>query len=147
MACFQADIGAIFWALRTPIELPRRTVRKFTRELGHVDYEEQVLSTGEGKMVFGGLAVKGGLTLKMCDLSKQPLAVRAFIALVQLLATVSIVRVILCCIKNFMFGKMFDTRSTGPSNKTCPRRESEKSVEHNLSLVDKEIPLESLNRG
>ena len=76
----------------------RRSERKFTRELDHVDYEDQMLATSDGKMVFGDITHQGGMTLKMSDLSKQPLVRRAFISVFQVLMRVWIGRVIVRCL-------------------------------------------------
>ena len=72
----------------------RKSERKFTKELDHVDYEDQTLATSDGKMVFGDITHQGGMTLKMSDLSKQPLVRQAFIAMFQVLMRVWFGRVI-----------------------------------------------------
>ena len=76
----------------------RRSERRYTKELDHVNYEDQILATNEGKMVFGGITDKGGMTLKMSDMSKQPLVRQAFIAIIQVLMRVPFGRVIVRCI-------------------------------------------------
>ena len=72
----------------------RKSERKFTRELDHVDYQDQILANSDGKLVFGDITHQGGMTLKMSDLSKQPLVRQAFIAMFQVLMRISLGRVV-----------------------------------------------------
>ena len=72
----------------------RKSERKYSRELDHVDYQDQILATSDGKKVFGDITHQGGMTLKMTDLTKQPLVRQVFIALFQVLMRASLGRVI-----------------------------------------------------
>ena len=70
----------------------RKSQVKYGKEVGYVSYEDQVLATSEGRMVFRDHAEKGGMSLKVSDLSKLPLVLQYVIAVCQTLMTMSFAR-------------------------------------------------------
>ena len=81
----------------------RKANTKYGKEVGYISYEEQVLATSDGRMVFGGLAEKGGISLIVSDLTKFPLLLQYVIAAFQALMKISIGHPLIKYIAFFVF--------------------------------------------
>ena len=87
--------GGIVMSVATVEALRNRGESKqFSTELGHIRYSDQVLQTTDGKMVFGDIAEKGGLSLLMSDGSNFPIVFRYVMAVFQVLMRTSFGRVL-----------------------------------------------------
>ena len=68
----------------------RNESRKFATELGHISYSDQVLESTDGRMVFGAISNKGGMSLLMSDPSKLPIIFQFVFVVLQALMKTSL---------------------------------------------------------
>ena len=63
----------------------REENKKFSTELGHIRYSDQVLQTSDGRMIFGDIAEKGGMSLMMSDGSNFPTFIQFVMAMFKVM--------------------------------------------------------------